>query len=441
MFLLRVKKFHLLKPAPKMKVLLIGKHSKTGGAAIASTRLLEALRAKQLSVRMLVQEGEEEKQGIFSTTKGVVKRWINLFRFVLERLDFLRQERSKSIHFLFSIANTGESIIRNKHVMEADIIHLHWINAGFLSLKSLKELLQSGKPVVWTFHDMWPFTGGCHYALDCMEYTRECGQCPYLKNPGKADLSHRIWKKKNELFRNSQVTVITPSSWLEECVRASSLLHHWEVVTIHNPIDHKRFRPMGRDEACRSLGLDPSKKFILFGAATMKNVLKGYSYFLESIGLLAEEPDTVKDVEILLFGKTREDVARSFPLKTRNIAFVQSIQTIVELYSLAHLFVIPSLQDNLPNTIIESMLCGTPVVGFKTGGIPGMIDHKVNGYLATFKSSTDLAEGMKWVLSSESYESLSADTREIALKRFSVDRSVEMHLDLYENLVNQDSQQ
>ena len=423
-----------------MKVLLVGKSTKNGGAAIASYRLMEILRESGVDVKMLVQEGGNTDAAVFSTSRSVLKKWINFLRFVLERLVFLRQERSKSIRFLFSIANTGESIVRNKHVMEADIIHLHWINAGFLSLKSLKELIQLGKPVVWTFHDMWPFTGGCHYALDCREYTRECGQCPYLKNPGKADLSHRIWKKKEKLFGNSQVTVITPSNWLKECVRASSLLHHWELATIHNPIDHKIFRPVGRDEACRNLGLDPSKKYILFGAATMKNVIKGFTYFVESIGLLAEEPDTVEDVEILLFGKTREDVALSFPLKTRNIAFVQSMQTLVELYSVAHLFVIPSLQDNLPNTIIESMLCGTPVVGFKTGGIPEMIDHKVNGYLATFKSSTDLAEGMNWVLSSDSYESLSADTRELALKRFSMDRSVEMHIDLYRNLVNQDSQ-
>ena len=423
-----------------MKILLIGKHSKTGGAAIASTRLLEALKEKQVDVNMLVQEGGEEEEGIFSTTKGVVKRWINLFRFILERLVFLRQERSKSIRFLFSLANTGESIIRNRHVIEADVIHLHWINAGFLSLKSLKELFHLGKPVVWTFHDMWPFTGGCHYALDCKEYTRECGQCPYLKKPGKGDLSHRIWRKKEQLFRNSKVTVITPSSWLKECVRASSLLHHWEVVTIHNPIDHERFKPVEREEACRNLGLDPSKKYILFGAATMKNVLKGFNYFLEAVGTIAGEPDTVEDVEILLFGKTGGDVAQSFPLKARNIAFVQSIQTIVELYSVAHLFVIPSLQDNLPNTIIESMLCGTPVVGFRTGGIPEMIEHRVNGYLAKCKSSTDLAKGMRWVLSSDSYEKLSAETRNIALKRFSKDRSVEMHLDLYRNIVNRDPQ-
>jgi glycosyltransferase involved in cell wall biosynthesis len=278
---------------------------------------------------------------------------------------------------------------------------------------------------------MWPFTGGCHYALDCKEYSRECGYCPYLKRPGKRDLSHRIWKKKMSLFRDSQVSVITPSAWLQRCVEASSLLSHWQVTTIHNPVNHELFKPVEREKACRNLGLDPSKKYILFGAATMKNVIKGFNYFMEAMQSLAGEGGIEEEVELLLFGKTNTDVEEAFPLKTRNIAFVKSIDTIIELYSAAHLFVIPSMQDNLPNTIIESMLCGTPVVGFDTGGIPEMIRHRENGYLAEYKSSSDLAEGVKWVLSHESYDALSARSRQSALKRFSGEQAVEEHLMLY----------
>lgn len=423
-----------------MKILLVAKHSRTGGAALAASRLMEVLQDRQVDVKMLVQEGEDAEKGIYSTTHGRIKRWINLFRFIAERLVFLRQERSRNIRFLFSLANTGESIIRNKYVQEADIIHLHWINAGFLSLKSLRQILLLGKPVVWTFHDMWPFTGGCHYALDCREYTRECGHCPYLKKPRKNDLSHRIWKKKEQLFRQGRFRIITPSKWLGECVGSSSLLGQHRTDTIHNPVKHEVFSPAPKEEAGRQLGLDPSKRYILFGAATMKNVLKGFTYFQEAIGELNAAAETTGDVEILLFGKTRGDIAGLFPFQTRNIAYVQSTRTLVALYSIAELFVIPSLQDNLPNTIIESMLCGTPVVGFRTGGIPELIDHKVNGYLAEYKSATDLARGMKWVLSSASYDKLSADTRALAMKNFSVDRSVEMHLELYGKLMNKTRQ-
>ena len=418
-----------------MKIVLISKHAKTGGAAIAAHRLMEVLRENSIDATMLVQEGGDQQEGVFSTGDGLLKRWANLLRFITERLVFLRHEKSRNIRFLYSLGNTGENLLRNRHVREADIIHLHWINAGFLSLRSLKGLINSGKPLVWTFHDMWAFTGGCHYALDCEEYKRMCGSCPYLKKPGKRDLSHRIWKKKEKIFLNSKVTVVTPSNWLNECTRSSSLLGHWDVRTIHNPFDQTLFRPLRREDSCRNLGLDPEKKYILFGAATVRNMLKGFDYFMEAVRLLQQELEQDAGVEILLFGKTKGDMEHLFPLKTNNITFTGSVQKIVDLYNVAHLFAIPSLQDNLPNTIIESMLCGTPVVGFKTGGIPEMIDHKKDGYLADYRSARDLADGMKWILMSDPYDSLSEAVRRAAIARFSRERSAEQYVKLYRELV------
>jgi len=421
-----------------MKIVLISTHAQTGGAAKAAWRLMKALKETGIDIRMLVQDGENINEGIYSTTHGRVKRWKNLARFILERLVFLRQERSKSIRFLFSLANTGESISGNQHVREADIIHLHWINGGFLSLKSLREILELGKPVVWTFHDMWPFTGGCHYALDCTEYRHQCGRCPYLKKPSEKDLSHRIWKRKERLFRNSNVTVITPSKWLQECARSSSMLAHWDYHTIHNPVDQILFRPVDRALACESLDLAPEKKYILFGAATLKNIIKGFEFFQKAMEILYEDLKGEPGVEILLFGKSMGDVEKMFPFKTRNIAFIQSAETLVHLYNAAHLFLIPSLQDNLPNTIVESMLCGTPVVGFNTGGIPEMIDHQANGYLASFKDAGDLANGMKWVLETDPYEDLSSRVRMMATEKFSMERSLEKHVLLYKKLMEQE---
>jgi glycosyltransferase involved in cell wall biosynthesis len=388
-----------------------------------------------MNASMLVQEGGDEEKAIYSTTHGAMKRWINMLRFVAERLVFLPREKSASIRFLFSLANTGENLVGHPLVKEADIIHLHWINAGFLSLRSLEGLLDLGKPVVWTFHDMWPFTGGCHYALDCKGYARECGHCPYLARPGASDLSHKIWKRKEKLFGKRKFTVITPSRWLKECVRASSLLSNADVHAIHNPVDSFTFQPVERERACRSLNLDPGKRYILFGAATMKNVLKGYPFFKDALELLKgmTDPD---QVEIILFGKRKGRDQDALPFKTHNVAFVGSLEKLTELYSVAHLFVIPSLQDNLPNTILESMLCGTPVVGFKTGGIPEMIDHQQNGYLADFKSHADLARGMEWILSMEGYDSFSRETRERTLRRFSKKEAAEAHLKLYKSLLD-----
>jgi len=419
-----------------MKVLLVGKSTKIGGAAIASYRLMEVLRESGVAVNMLVQEGGDDDEAVFSTTRSAPKRWINFLRFAMERLLFLRHEKSKDVRFLFSMANTGEQLNRNKLIREADIIHLHWVNAGFLSLSSLKKLLDLGKPVVWTFHDMWAITGGCHHALSCERYKQACGECLYLKKPRKNDLSHRLWRRKNRIFKNRNITVITPSKWLRDCVRESSLFSQMEVHAIHNPVDQTQFKPVDRELACRKLGLDSSKRYILFGAASVGNLYKGFSYFQEAIKLMSQDSEAVEGVEVLLFGKTGGDVSQIFPLPTHTFDYISSTETMVALYGAAHLYAISSLQDNFPGTIIESMLCGTPVVGFRTGGIPEMIDHLEDGYLAEYKSAADLAEGMKWVLFYDPYQEFSDRTRKEAVRRFSRERSAEKHVELYRKLLN-----
>jgi len=407
-----------------------------GGAAIASYRLMEVLRESGVDVKMLVQEGGEEDETVSSTTGSSLKKQINFLRFAMERLYFLRHEKSKEHRFLFSMANTGEDIHQNKLVREADIIHLHWVNAGFLSLASLNALLDLGKPVVWTFHDMWAMTGGCHHALSCDRYKKECGECLYLKKPGRKDLSHRLWIKKSKIFKDRNITVITPSEWLRNCVSESSLFGTMDVHAIPNPIDQTRFKAVDRKRACRNLGLDPSKKYILFGAASVKNLYKGFSYFQKAIELMSQDEEAVDGVEILLFGKTGGNVSHMFPLPVRNVEYVNSEQTMVDLYSAAQLYAISSLQDNFPSTIIESMLCGTPVVGFRTGGIPEMIVHLEDGYLASHKDSAELAVGMMWFLSYDPYQALSDRIRSAAVRRFSRENSATLHVELYRKVLN-----
>jgi glycosyltransferase involved in cell wall biosynthesis len=417
-----------------MKVLLVCKSGKVGGAAIASYRLMEVLRENGVDAKLLVQEDGKEDDGVVSTTHSALKRWMNFLRFALERLLFLRHEKSREIRFLFSPANIGEQLIGNKDIREADLIHLHWVNAGFLSLKSMKKLLNLGKPVVWTFHDMWAMTGGCHHALTCEGYKAECGNCPYLKKPGTRDLSHRLWIKKNRLFRNRSITVITPSQWMHDRVKESSIFGGMDVYTIPNAVDQTIFQPVDRKTTCKKLGLDPEKKYILFGAASVGNLYKGFRYFKEAIGELCRDPEQVEGVEVLLFGKNSSEVSSRLPLTSRSFDYVDSTQTMRDLYGVAQLYAISSLQDTFPTTVIESMFCGTPVVGFKTGGIPEMIAHLSDGYLARYKSASDLADGMRWALSHEDYPDLSVRVREEAEQRFSSEHTAKMHVEVYNKL-------
>jgi len=408
---------------------------------MSAARLLEAQRAFSMDARMLVQEEENEAEGVTATTRGATGRWLNLARFIAERLVFLVNELDRSVRFLFSPANTGESITRDARFREADIVHLHWITGAFLSLRALKGILKSGKPVVWTFHDMWAFTGGCHYALDCERYREQCGRCLYMKRPGNRDLSHRVWKRKQKLFSQYHATVVAPSRWMADCARASSLLGHWDTRVIPYSVDTEVFQPVDRLEACRNLGLDPEKRYILFGAASVQSMLKGFAYFQDAMRIFHREHAGEEGVEIIIFGKTRGDEDRLFPLPTRNIAYIRSARTLSELYSASTLFVIPSVQDNLPNTVIESMLCGTPVVGFRTGGIPEIIDHLENGYVAEYKSAADLAKGIRWILDVGNYGELSEGARHSAAKKYSPKDAAEAHTKLYEELLQKRGKQ
>jgi glycosyltransferase involved in cell wall biosynthesis len=419
-----------------MKVLLISKDARTGGAAVAARSLMESLREVPLDVEMLVQEGGDGIPGVISTTSGMLKKGLNRARFILERLTYLPHEKDQSLRFMFSPANVGEDITKIRQVREADLIHLHWINGGFLSLGSLKRLMELEKPLVWTFHDIWAATGGCHMTLDCTGYQRKCGHCPYVINPRENDISSRLWKKKSALFGTKPFTIITPSRWMKSCVESSTLLGHCEVHAIPNPIDTGTCFPVDREEACRRLGLDPGKLYILFTAANVRNMIKGFGYLTEAVRILYERLKGDDRVELLLLGRSKGDEAGLFPFRTTCMPYTRSQERINDLYNAARLFVNSSLVENFPNTIIESMLCGTPAVAFSTGGIPEMIRHREDGYLADHRSAEDLAEGMEWLLSHPDYQTVSAQARKSALDRFSREKSVQAHLDLYRKLLN-----
>ncbi len=385
-----------------MKILIINKSDTTGGAAIAARRLKDALQANNHEVKMLVQEKLSNDSSILSTTTGKFKKYYNLWLFILERLYFLFHEKSKDIRFAFSPAIAGEDISKHPLVKEADVIHIHWFNQGYLSLKSLKKLLKLNKKIVWTLHDMWAFTGGCHYAGNCSNFEISCGNCKFLKKPGQKDLSSRILKRKQKILENSNLQIVTCSNWLANKARKSSLLKNIDVKAIPNPIDISVFKPSDKSELRNQLNLPQEKKLILFGAANIMDERKGLKYLVEALKKLKEKnTQLAEESEILLFGKSNEEFLKQLPLKINNLGLIFGEQNIAKVYAAADVFVLPSLEDNLPNTVMESLACGTPVVAFDTGGIPEMIGHKKNGYLSEYKSVEDLLNGLIYVLTTD----------------------------------------
>lgn len=414
----------------------ISKHASTGGAGIVALRLVRALNKNAIDAELLSQSSEGGNlQAVRTTTGSVFKRMLNLGRFLLERVLFILNEQSREVRFMFSTAITGENLSGNEAVRNADILHLHWLNAGFVSLNGLKRLLKLGKPVVWTFHDMWAFTGGCHHAGKCLNYRLECGRCPYLRRHHKNDVSHHIWKKKRKIFENHDFTVITPSHWMKGHALSSSLLRNFDIHVVPNLIDHELFCPRQKERSCMNLGLDPDRSFILFGAQNIRSIFKGFNHFIKAVNILFDEVDENGNIEVIVFGKSTSEAGERISFKTNDFSTITSTQRMIEVYNAANVMVVPSLQDNLPTTVMESMACGTPVVAFRTGGIPEMIDHKVNGYLADAASPEDLARGIRWILEHDDYELLAKNARQKVLDNYTEEILTDRFIEVYRSML------
>jgi len=346
-----------------MKITLVNTTDKIGGAAVACNRLMQALNNSGVAAKMLVQTKTRDDLLVETTTTNNVKKAINFYRFAYERLVFTLYEKSKDLRFAFSLGNTGEDITKHQLIQNADLINLHFTSFGFLSLQSLKQIVALKKPLVWTLHDMWAFTGGCHYTGDCTAFETQCMKCPFLRKPAENDLSHKIWQKKRKLFHEANISFVASSQWLAETAKRSSLLRNFRIESIGIPIDTQEYKPMNQQDARITHKLPNDKQLILFAAMNIADRRKGYNYFVEAMQIMKKQhPETADKVELVVFGKSTAEALELLPFKTHNLTFLQTDLQIAEAFNAVDLFAIPSLQDNLPNIIMESLACGVPVV-------------------------------------------------------------------------------
>lgn len=416
-----------------MKILIINTSEKSGGAAVAANRLMKALQKADVSVKMLVRDKQTNPQDVVSVNDSSGKRLVNRFRFLWERgIIFLANRLSRKNLFQVSIANTGIPIEEHPLVKEADIIHLHWINQGFLSLDDMNALIRTGKPIVWTLHDLWPATGICHYPSSCERYELQCYRCPKQVVHPLWDLAKEVFNKKKKLDLQA-VHFVGCSEWITHKARLSYLLKNAGFHSIPNPIDTNVFHPVDRNEARMRLHLPLDKYLLFFAAARLSDNRKGANYLIEACRLLTDKYG--ERIEILLMGKGSKELTEVVPFPINELGYISDDAQIVDAYSSSDLFVIPSLEDNLPNTIMESMACGTPCVGFDTGGIPEMIDHKINGYVAKYKNAKNLADGIDWVLSHGDHSSLSRLCTEKVFQNYKEEVIADRYISLYDNLL------
>jgi glycosyltransferase involved in cell wall biosynthesis len=418
-----------------MKVVILSSSDSSGGAAIASYRLHNALNRYGVQSDMLVRHKCKPEDNI-----EVVDQ-INYFknneihpRFALEKMFFIPFEKSKKERFAFSTGQFGFQVQEHPLIKKADIIHLHWINGGFLSIKSLHKLFKLGKPVVWTMHDMWPFTGGCHYVGNCQNYLKGCGSCPLLKRPSKNDCSARLFFKKEKIYTDKNITFVGCSNWMADIARTSILTNNKNILAIPNPIDQTLFFSNDKLKSKLSLGLNADKITLLFAAGNIFDERKGIKYLVEALKILSVSSDISNRLELIVIGKSNTELTNYFPVPVNYLGQISGTENMREIYSAADAFLLPSLQDNLPNTIMESLACGTPVIAFKTGGVPEMIEHKITGFLADEKSGESLADGIKWLMENVNKDFINPCT-EFVSKHYSEKIVASRYLALYESLL------
>lgn len=428
-----------------MRVALLSTFHLAGGAAVAASRLHRALHQSGLDSTLLIgaprrQERWQPEAGAVSLTDTLLTDGLAMGRFVGERLAFLPHEKDPFVRFLFSPGVFGTGLSHHQVIEAADVIHLHWTTFGMLSVAGIGELLRLGKPVVWTMHDMWAFTGGCHHSGLCERYQGQCGNCePFLKRPCPNDLSHRVWQRKQRAYAGGNLTPVACSEWLADRARRSSLFGPLGVRAIPNPLNTDQFAPVDKALARQELGVQSDKRLLLFAAAKVGAVGKGFTYFREALThLYAQLPDP-NAVELLIFGAGDAGQLRDLPFRHHFLGPLGDVHRISLAYSAADLFVIPSLFENLPNTIMESMACGTPVVGFNVGGIPEMIRHRQTGYVAAYRSVDDLAAGLYWVLDQpvDAYEQMAQAARQFVLDHYEESVVAGRYQALYDELLSQ----
>ena len=414
-----------------MRVLIVNTSERTGGAAVAANRLMEALNNNGVKAKMLVRDKETEQLTVCALPQNWRLRW----HFLWERLVIWLHLRLRRAHlFELDIANCGTDITRLPEFREADVIHLHWVNQGMLSLADIRKILATGKPVVWTMHDIWPATAVCHYTRGCQQFHTVCGRCPLLPGQSPKGLANTVWEQKEKMLDGRRISYVACSQWLAEEARKSALLRGQVITSIPNTIDTHLFRPQDKRKAKEALGLPADKRVILFVSQRVTDPRKGMSYFVEAIRLLDERhPDLYHDTVIAILGGHAEDVAAQLAVPAYPLGYVSQPQRIVQVYNAADVFVLPSLEDNLPNTLMEAMACGVPCVGFQTGGIPEMIDHLQNGYVAQFRQGKDLAHGIHYVLTEADYHELSANCVQKVARSYSQQSVAKRYLAVYED--------
>lgn len=420
-----------------MKIALLCKSDTTGGAAVVTFRLMNALRRKGIDARMVVTEKKSDSPWVIEAASGNSAR----FPFITERLKiFIANGFNRKTLFQIDTASCGLPLHRIPFIKEADVICLNWVNQGMLSIKGLRKLASLGKPLVWTMHDMWNMTGICHHAGYCHNFLNpdgKCGNCPMLGNKASVDdLSHRTWLRKKKLYAGTNIHFVAVSNWLAETAQSSSLMNDASISVIPNafPINASPLKSHKEDSSTDS----PHLKKIIFGAARIDDPVKGHQTLVEATRILAEKyPEESKDLELVTFGSLKDPEAlKDVAIRHKHLGRI-SLAEIRSVYESGTVVVSTSEWETLPGTLIEGQAWGCVPVALNHGGQPDIISHMQTGYLAPWsddikENALRIAEGIIWGLKKR--DTIKDHMQRSVIEKFAEDSVADQYIRLFKTL-------
>ena len=416
----------------KITVLHLSTSDIDNGGARAAYRLHQGLQHIGVTSQMLVRAK-------FSHDRTVIPEKSLLTKLGPALSGVPLQLFAKDSLGMFSSQWFLDAILPKVNQLNPDIIHLHWTCNGFLKIETLAKF---NRPIAWTLHDMWPFTGGCHYADDCTRYTEACGSCPQLKSEKNSDLSRWIWQRKSIAWRNLDLAIVSPSNWLANCARTSSLFSKSRVEVVPHGLDLKKYKPIDRQFARGVFDLPQDKQLIFFGASpgTTGHLRKGFHLLQPALEHLKQLGWQDK-LELVVFGASPPENPNDLGFKVHYLGSFQDDPSLALMYSAADVVVVPSMQEAFGLVAAESMACGTPVAAFAATGLRDIVDHQQNGYLAQPFEAIDLAKGIAWIVKdSDRHKHLRLEARKKAEQEFDLAVQAHRYLPIYESLLKEKSE-
>ncbi len=425
-----------------MKIVTLSSKDIYGGAAKVAYRIHKSLLKQGVENLFVVNNKKSKDDEVITASslqppKSELRRLIE--RFILKRKekDRIRKwdvhlsTRLDKVYMDLEISLLGNALEK----LDFDLIQLHWVGESFVNFTEFENIKQ---PVVWTLHDCFAFTGICTYFESCDKYLTHCGDCPQLRSGYEKDYSYTIFEQKLARYKNIDFHIVCPSNWLAESARKSTLLGSYPITVIPNGVDTGFFFPIPKKDAKNALGIAHDKKLILFGGISVdRDTRKGGQFLFEALDKLKDiSQGNSDDIELLVFGA--DSLKVDLPFKTTFLGYIDNEKFMRIAYSAADVTIVPSMYENLPTVIMESMACGTPVAAFNIGGNPDMVDHKVNGYLATPYESSDLAVGIKFCLESGNAAKLIQNARNKVLDNFKLEDITQRYIRLYNDILASD---